>query len=199
MLHCIIMYVYVRYNCENTLNNVNGLYIPYIFVITRDVPIYGHITDNSVNNNTILFSTNNNGDATCKWIRLTLYNLQEKLYVEIEQDIKHELVEIKFYDNTDDIKPKYINKNKYRNLYIVNLYKNLLVKKYLNTRELLCIFRCFYESNKMNNIYCKFISDNMLNYHKYKKIRMLTREECSIDLINNKQIKHKFCNNFMIQ
>ncbi len=191
------MHIYVKYNCENILNNINGLHMPYIYEITRDIPIYDNVIDNI--SNKILFSTNNNGDAICKWIRLTLHNLQEKIYVEIEQDKKHELVEIKFYDNTDNIKPKYINKNKYRNLYIINLYKNNLVKKYLNTKELLCIFRCFYESNKINNIYCKFISDNMLNYHKYKKTRMLTREEFNIDLINNKQIKHKFCNNFMIQ
>lgn len=76
---------------------------------------------------------------------------------------------------------------------LINKTDNNTLHQLISKKEINCLFRFYYESNKQDNLYNQFISANKDEYSKYKRCRTLMGIEWGFDLkIYNLKIKKFF-------
>jgi len=168
--------------------------IPYLLQINRDKPEF--ISCDKTN--TIKFNYVGEEDYDeSKWIEFEHNNPNTiKIYVEFIVNTFEKSIEINFHDCLDRIKPKRKNAYMYRYIWFVDLINkidNNILHQLISPKEINCLFRFYYESNKQANLYNQFISANRDEYSKYKRVRTLMGIEWGFDLkIHNLKIKKFF-------
>lgn len=173
------MHLYIKYNQENTFNQITNVNIPYLLEITKDIPPFCLFEKtNQIKFCIDNFDSDSESISEFQWIQIEHNNwTQHKLYVEIViSKIPNKQIEIILYDDINKIKPQRKNYYKQRYVWFIDLYNKIdknPLHRLLDEKEIYCIFRCFYESNKnCSNLYHQFISSNRDEYSKYKRTRI---------------------------